>query len=457
MAGKDALKMADLVKAGGGSGPGSVSATTGDLEKGKAAERKPTSTSTAAGESVTEMMQNLRLTLQEATPFILEDEGDVDLPCPDWALVGKVLTPNTLHINTITAVMRPAWGNPKGLLIRSLGPNMFLAEFASEADRDRVAKGGPWYIGNNHAILLKVFDPRIKPEAVVFNELAVWARIMNLDFGLMNSERGKPLASRLGVVDKVDVDENGRAWGSYLRVRVTIDASQPIMRCVSVFSKKRNQTEVYDVMYENLPMYCFSCGVLGHSSLLCPTPAERDAEGKLPYNGDKLCVPDRKKKVWGGSSDQSQSSRGSWNGTGRGSGSFASAPDGRKKNSDENGEAASLMKKTPNARGASTASKSPQAVNVCTPGTVASGARKGCVSGQKRKQRQVYRPKGTAVATSVTEMPGILAITAGESILAGNSTAAQGDLAQVESHKKQRTTIRSADPAAAASQSRHPQ
>jgi hypothetical protein len=139
------------------------------------------------------MMQRLNLTSKEADPLVLEDEGDDDLPCPEWALVGKVLAPNTLHINTIRAVVRPAWGNPKDLVVNPLGPNIFLAEFGSEADRSRVAKGGPWKL-SNHAILLKKFDVLVQPEDVVFDELLIWARIMNLSFDMMNSERGTPLA-----------------------------------------------------------------------------------------------------------------------------------------------------------------------------------------------------------------------------------------------------------------------
>ena len=72
---------------------------------------------------------------------------------------------------------------------------------------------GVW---GRHAVLLKDFDPRIKPDEIVSNELPVWARIMNLGYELMNSERGVPLASRIGSVEKTDFDENGRAWGSYL-------------------------------------------------------------------------------------------------------------------------------------------------------------------------------------------------------------------------------------------------
>jgi hypothetical protein len=179
--------------------------------------------------------------------------------------------------------------------VNPLGPNLFLAEFGLEANRSKVAKGGPWKL-SNHAILLKKFDVLVQPEDVVFDELLIWARIMNLSFDMTNSERGTPLASRLGRVDHLDVDDKGRAWGSYLRVRVTINPLEPIMRCISVFSKRRNMTMQFNVMYERLPIFCFSCGLLGHSSLVCPTPAVRDSEGKLPYHGEKLCVPEKRKE-----------------------------------------------------------------------------------------------------------------------------------------------------------------
>jgi hypothetical protein len=332
-----AIGSRDLVKA------------TGVLAKGKPSTTDSSSKTAGSGETVVEMMQRLNLTSKEADPLVLEDEGDEGLPGPEWALVGKVLAPNTLHINTIRAVVRPAWGNPKDLNVNPMGPNLFLAEFGSEADRSRVAKGGPWKL-SNHAILLKEFDVKVQPEDVVFNEMPIWARIMNLGFELMNSERGTPLASRLGKVDCLEVDEKGRAWGSYLWVRVSINPSEPIMRCVTVFSKKRNSTLQYDVMYERLPMYCFSCGLLGHSSLVCPTPAARDAEGKLPYHSDKLCVPEKRKGATP-QMDHSQTSRSSWNGTETGSGSQASAPAGEeRKNADGSGEGNSLAKKNPRAR-----------------------------------------------------------------------------------------------------------
>jgi hypothetical protein len=274
---------------------------TGDLPKHTASSSSDPP-EPAAGDGVAEMMGRLRLTSEV---FVLKDGGDEDLGCPEWALAGKVLAPNVLHISTIKAALRAAWGNPKGLEVRSMGPNQFMAEFATIADKSRVQEGSPWHVGR-HAVLLNEFDPSLRPTEYCFEELDVWVRILNLPYGLMNNQWGKDLAGRIGKVGKMDVDDKGRAWGDYLRFRAAIKIKEPLMRCVSVFSQKRQATEHYTVMYECLATFCFSCGLLGHASTLCLNPAERDDEGFLPYHGPRLCVPDdREKKAPGVNSGQS--------------------------------------------------------------------------------------------------------------------------------------------------------
>jgi hypothetical protein len=266
-----------------------------------------------ASDGVAAMMDRLKLTAKEAKVFVLDDSSQDVFIGPEWALMGKVMAPNTLHVDTIKVVLKAAWGNPKGMFVRSMVPNLFLAEFESEADKRGVINGSPWLLGKN-TILLKEFDPRIQPTDVIFDRLLMWVWIYGLPFPLMNKERGTPLASNIGEVVQVEVDEKGRAWGEYLRVQINVDISEPLMRCLAVESASLKKTVYFDVRYEKPPMYRFSCGLIGHSSLVCPTPASRDVDGKLPWCSERVCVPEQWKKDQRSSSGQgSLSGQGSSN------------------------------------------------------------------------------------------------------------------------------------------------
>jgi hypothetical protein len=69
----------------------------------------------------------------EATPLVIEDREMLK-----WILAGKILYCNVFHIQAIATVSRQAWSNPKGPLFRYVGANMFVVEFTTQRDRDRL-------------------------------------------------------------------------------------------------------------------------------------------------------------------------------------------------------------------------------------------------------------------------------------------------------------------------------
>ena len=134
--------------------------------KGKAAGKLVGEPADAEGK-VREMMEHLNLTSAEADALILEDENEADLVNLEFALIGKVLSPHALHIQTIMSALRPAWANPKGLVAKPVSNNIFIVEFATKSDKERVKDGAPWTVGK-HAVLLNKFDPKEKPSGVCF-------------------------------------------------------------------------------------------------------------------------------------------------------------------------------------------------------------------------------------------------------------------------------------------------
>lgn len=180
------------------------------------------------GPNVTDLLNRLNLTEEEgAVVDFSDDDDDAELPAMEWAIVGKVLSPTAVHVNTVRSAMKPAWGNPVALKFRAIGEkgaNLFVAEFADK-------KGTPWMVGR-HAIILKQYDEKLSASEITFDRMEIWVRIPNLPLRWMNQQRGSRAMSLIGHVVKMDVDKDGKASGAFLRGRVAIEIDKPLRRGV---------------------------------------------------------------------------------------------------------------------------------------------------------------------------------------------------------------------------------
>lgn len=206
--------------------------------------------------SVAELMRNLHLTGEEEEVIAFsDDEGDDELT-PVVVLIGKVLSPLVVDATTIAGAVKPAWGNPPGLKIRSVrekDDNLFVAEFNNPRDMDQALGASPWLVGK-HAVILQPYDGRLKPTDIKFDKMELWVRLLNLPLGWMNDKKGARIMDTIGHVIKMDVD---RASGPFLRARVAIDIAKPFRRGIIMKVDRLKEPEWFDIQYEKLPFFLF--------------------------------------------------------------------------------------------------------------------------------------------------------------------------------------------------------
>lgn len=58
-----------------------------------------------------------------------------------------------------------------------------MAKFESQRDHDRIWNGSSWHV-SKHAVILSEFVDCMRPNEASFDQLQLWARIMNLPYNL---------------------------------------------------------------------------------------------------------------------------------------------------------------------------------------------------------------------------------------------------------------------------------
>ena len=79
---------------------------------------------------------------------------------------------------------------------------------------------------------------------------------------------GLSIGGILGKVEKVDVGENGLSLGCYLRIKVVVDVSQPLIKGRLVHMGGSDSRWV-EFKYERLPVLCYLCDRLDHDEKDC--------------------------------------------------------------------------------------------------------------------------------------------------------------------------------------------
>nr|XP_020171375.1 uncharacterized protein LOC109756956 [Aegilops tauschii subsp. strangulata] len=203
--------------------------------------------------------------------------------------IGKLMFDRSARVDALKTALGRVWCPFKGIECKDLGMNRFLFVFREEAGKRKALDGGPWMF-NKKLLVIEDFNPSKTLEEYQFKFTPIWVRLYGIPMGSMCKETGEDIGKEIGEVIDVDVDDCGMAAGDYMRVKVRLDISKPLMRGIIAFDdvedegEESNDKVVFEgddgkeeqgrreitLKYEYLPDFCYLCGIIGHNDKACP-------------------------------------------------------------------------------------------------------------------------------------------------------------------------------------------
>ena len=201
----------------------------------------------------------------------IEDANDDNL---SLRLVDQILTAIPLNFDVGRRTLLHIWSLKDGVIIRSMGSNLFLFQFFHWRDRDTVLNGRPWCF-ENKLLVLQEIDREKQPADMEFNFLPFWIRLYNLFVGYRSDEKVRTIAKALR--DVLEIEEDFLNINPFRRVRVWLDVTKPLKR-FQMIRLKNNTTLTIPLKYERLPHFCFMCGLMCHTEKDCSHVSDEETE-----------------------------------------------------------------------------------------------------------------------------------------------------------------------------------
>ncbi|XVF44413.1 hypothetical protein PTKIN_Ptkin02bG0118400 [Pterospermum kingtungense] len=107
-------------------------------------------------------------------------------------LIGR--TPN---FSALQKILNLLWGNGGAVDLRPAGTNLFLVNFSSSEDRDRVIEGGPWHF-QNLPMFVRKWEPEMETLEFTMDSLPVWVQLSNIPLELFHQKGIGCIASAIG-------------------------------------------------------------------------------------------------------------------------------------------------------------------------------------------------------------------------------------------------------------------
>ena len=200
-----------------------------------------------------------------------EEEGGAKVPKDAeesvYRLAGRFYTKRVLNVDAVARTFKPLWRTTGELKIRDIGEHILLFEFEDALDLERVMEFEPWSYDKHLVAFERVLDIESMP-FLDFSRATFWVQIHNIPKRSLKVEVGELIGKSISrVIQVADPEDNGTG-SEFLRVRINIDISKPLLRYSKLRSKGK-QVGWVGLKYGWLPNFCYWCGRMTHGERDC--------------------------------------------------------------------------------------------------------------------------------------------------------------------------------------------
>ncbi|KAM0838028.1 hypothetical protein ACQ4PT_061254 [Festuca glaucescens] len=218
-------------------------------------------------EDLDDMFSHLELNEDELDDVIIGiDDAKEFQQAARWLAIGKVHTTRSFSAEALFENMKVVWNLSRDPTFREAGKNLFIFQMHCLGDWKKVVHQGPWTF-RGWGVLIEDYDGICDPEQFVFGGLYVWSQIHGIPELYRKPAIVDDLARRVGKVKEVQMSPKLFYEGNYVRIRVRIDISRPLLRFASLTMPEGKRRLA--VKYEKIPFFCKRCGFFGHDHEEC--------------------------------------------------------------------------------------------------------------------------------------------------------------------------------------------
>lgn len=212
-------------------------------------------------------LKGFSLSAAESTRLELEkNDVCVGLEEGERSLVGRIFGEKRANFVGVRNTMMKLWHQNGIVKVIALSQNAFQFVFEDPAGRKEVLSRRPW-LYDNQLLVLHPWHEKVQWKDNCFSRSPMWIQICNIPVHWISMETGWKIGKTIGNVLDVLIVEAGWQEDRHIKIQVEMELTGPLQR--GLMLKYKSSECWVEFRYENLPLYCFYCGCIGHIEKQC--------------------------------------------------------------------------------------------------------------------------------------------------------------------------------------------